>query len=132
MWAGILTVVVFAAILFSSYLIYRNLSGSTSKWSLQEALSEEVETSKTEGTVVNKTVELKASSSRLIALFGLIAIMILYVGAALSVLYKFAEVGQIPADTDKLTPFFLAGGILFAPYIVNKFSNIFAWLKPGK
>lgn len=116
-------------------MIYRNISRATD-WSLTEALSEEVAVGPVvrdaaglalqdkEGKIQHETV-MKASSSRLIAFFGTIVIMMLYIGAGLAVLKNVAADGTIPQDTEKLTTFFVSGMVLFAPYVVNKFSAIF-------
>lgn len=117
-------------------MIYRNIRRATD-WSLTEALSEEVPVGPivkdaagvpvldTEGKIQHETV-MKASSSRLIAFFGTIVIMMLYIGAGLAVLKNVAADGTIPQDTEKLTTFFASGMVLFAPYVVNKFSAIFS------
>ena len=117
-------------------MIYRNIRRATD-WSLTEALSEEVPVGPVvkdaagvplrdnEGKIQHETV-MKASSSRLIAFFGTIVIMMLYIGAGLAVLKNVAADGTIPQDTEKLTTFFVSGMVLFAPYVVNKFSSIFS------
>jgi hypothetical protein len=117
-------------------MLYRNIQRAKD-WSLTEALSEEVPVGSVvkdaagalvldgEGKIQHETV-MKASSSRLIAFFGTIVIMMLYIGAGLAVLKNVAADGTIPQDTDKLTTFFLSGMVLFAPYVVNKFSAIFS------
>lgn len=117
-------------------MIYRNIRRATD-WSLTEALSEEVPVGPivkdaagvplqdSEGKIQHETV-MKASSSRLIAFFGTIVIMMLYIGAGLAVLKNVAADGTIPQDTEKLTTFFASGMVLFAPYVVNKFSAIFS------
>ena len=116
-------------------MIYRNIRRATD-WSLTEALSEEVPVGPVvlnaagaplvdnEGKIQHETV-MKASSSRLIAFFGTIVIMMLYIGAGLAVLKNVAANGTVPAETEKLTTFFVSGMVLFAPYVVNKFSAIF-------
>jgi hypothetical protein len=106
-----------------------------SSWSLADALSEEVEVTAldsakamvltTDGTPVQKTV-MAASTSRLIAFVGMIAILFLYIGFGIFVLWGFAETGEVPASTDAMSKYFVAGLTLFAPYIVNKFSSVFA------
>ena len=114
--------------------------GEAKDWSLADALSEEVEVGTDKKDAAGNPVKdnngniakdsiMKASSSRLIALLGTIAIMMLYIGGGLSVLYKFAISGEVPTGTKDLSTFFLYGMVLFAPYIVNKFSSIFSWMK---
>lgn len=105
-----------------------------STWSLSDALSEETST-----TVLNpdgspmrdaqgKPVEAKlmrVSSSRLIALVGLIAILLMYVGFGCVVLRSFASDGTVPEGTGQTATFLLTGLSLFAPYLVNKVSSMF-------
>ena len=97
-----------------------------STWSIADALSEEVETTwlDADGKPVLdakgeplKATTLKASSSRLIALVGMIAILVIYVGFG---------------DIDKLLWFLVSGGTLFAPYLVNKTSAAFSSMFGGK
>lgn len=146
--AGLMTQQTFAVLLVMSIavvtivsllLIYRNVRRA-STWSLSEALSEEVPVGPITKTAAGEPIQdndgnvqhenvMKASSSRLIALLGAIAIMMLYIGAGLAVLMEFASKGTIPAATKDFTTFFLYGMVLFAPYIVNKFSSIFSWLR---
>ncbi len=72
---------------------------------------------------------MKASSSRLIALLGLVSIMMLYIGVGLTLLYGFAFNGTVPEKLGEVTTFFLYGMVMFAPYLVNKFASIFEWMK---
>jgi len=139
-FAALLVALIAIVTIFALVLIYRHVKDSNTKWSLADALSEEaavgpVIKNKADELVLDKdnnvqyTNEMRASSSRLIALLGSIAIMMLYIGAGLSVLYTFASGGGVPKETKEFTTFFLYGMVLFAPYVVNKFSNIFSWLK---
>lgn len=125
--------------LIAVIIIYRNVRRATD-WSLTDALSEEVDiTTRNVGTdgLVLRDAEgkfllekvMRASSSRLIAFFGTIVIMMLYVGAGIAVLHRFAVTGTIPPDAEKLTTFLVSGMVLFAPYIVNKFSAVFGATK---
>jgi hypothetical protein len=139
-FAPILVVVIAAVTIISLMLIYKHIQSAATNWSLADALSEETPIGPVqknlagdplqdkEGKVQYENV-MKASSSRLIALLGSVAIMMLYIGAGLSVLYTFAAGAGVPKDTEALTTFFLYGMVLFAPYLVNKFSNIFSWMK---
>jgi hypothetical protein len=101
-------------------------------WSLAEALSEEADTTVPDangipfvvnGVVVKKT-ELSASSSRLIAFVGAIAILFLFLGFGIFVLWGFAMTGNMPASTGSITTFLAGGSTLFAPYVVNKLSSL--------
>lgn len=138
-FATILVAVIAAITVLALLMIYRNVR-KASAWSLSDALSEDVPVGPIlrnaageplvdkEGNVQYEPV-MKASSSRLIALLGAVAIMMLYIGAGLAVLMEFTTNQKIPDDTKEFTTFFLYGMVLFAPYIVNKFSTIFSWLK---
>jgi hypothetical protein len=114
------------------------------KWSLADALSEEAEVTFSEnvnGVLTPKfddnmkpvmVTELCASSSRLIAFIGLIAIMMIFMGFGVFVLYFFAMGEGVPPGLDQIYKFLLAGMTMFAPYVVNKFSSVFDWIKPSK
>ena len=125
---------------FFALLMINHRVGEATTWSLADALSEEVEigTDKKDSAGnpvrdnignIAKDAVMKASSSRLIALLGTIAIMMLYIGGGLAVLHSFVMTDKVPEGTKDLTTFFLYGMVLFAPYIVNKFASIFSWLK---
>jgi hypothetical protein len=115
----------------------------TTTWSLADALSEEVEitamttdaagqqlpTLDAAGKPVMVTV-LRASSSRLIALMGMVAIMLMFLGFGAFILYQFGAGGKMPTDVDLVIKFLVAGMTLFAPYVVNKFSSLFEGLTP--
>lgn len=66
-----------------------------------------------------------ASSSRLIALMGLMVILLLFLGFGSLALYQFAGTGQMPPDINDVVKFLVAGLTLFAPYLVNKFASVF-------
>lgn len=138
--SGPLVIAVALATVISLILIYRSVKNA-SHWSISDALSEETEIATpifdpatnlplrdANGAVITSQ-QMRASSSRLIALLGSVAIMMLYIGAGLIVLGSFAAGTGIPKDTDKFAQFFLYGMVLFAPYVVNKFASIFGWLK---
>lgn len=132
--AVLVTVVGFAT--FFALMRIGSWIAKDNTWSLADALSEEVEvgTDKKDATGnpvkdnngnIAKDSIMKASSSRLIALLGSIAIMMLYIGAGLSVLHGFVIDQKVPEGTKDLTNFFVYGMVLFAPYVVNKFASIF-------
>ncbi|MCE1234934.1 MAG: hypothetical protein LWW93_01120 [Hyphomicrobiales bacterium] len=114
----------------------------TSSWSLTDALSEEVELSVLDANGLPKTdtagqpikaTQLKASVSRLIALFGLIGILMSYLGFALVLLVAFSEKAVLSdatiASAGAIVKFLLAGLTMFAPYLVNKFASVFEGLR---
>jgi GH24 family phage-related lysozyme (muramidase) len=75
------------------------------------------------GPVVSLTV-MEASSSRLIALAGMVCILFVYVGFAVFALYTFGLTCQMPASTVAVTTFLTSGLTLFAPYVANKVSGL--------
>ncbi len=126
-------IVVFLAILIIFAAVGRVLGSQNSKWSLADALSEETDLTVDDdnhkpytvnGVVVKKT-EMRASSSRLIAFIGTIAILMLFLGFGAFILWNFANTGAITGASD-IRNYLFAGLTLFAPYVVNKFSSVFA------
>src|SRR4051812_25824948 len=88
-FAALLVALIALVTIFALVLIYRHVKDSNTKWSLADALSEEAAVgplikNKVDELVLDKdnnvqyTNEMRASSSRLIALLGSIAIMMLY------------------------------------------------------
>jgi hypothetical protein len=132
--------IVLAGILVGVAAVRAALSGTT--WSLSDALSEEVEvtfeqdengveTPKFDDNLKPVMVtELRASSSRLIALMGLIVIMTMFIGFGVLILYSFGSGYGVPDGLDDVRNFLLAGMTMFAPYVVNKFASIFDWMTP--
>ncbi|MEB3200119.1 MAG: C39 family peptidase [Synechococcaceae cyanobacterium] len=68
---------------------------------------------------------LEPSSSRLIALLGSIAILLLYLGFGVFLLYNFGLSCSLPESTAAITNFLYAGLALFAPYVANKVASLF-------
>lgn len=118
-------------------------------WSLAESLSEEVpvpvykETIDPNGVKTRELVydkegkpvlipELKASTSRVIALMGLVAILFLFIGFGVFALFSFGSVGRLPPSMSEVVKFLVAGLTLFAPYFVNKFASLFQGIAGGK
>lgn len=127
---GLIALVYVCALL--GILTVRNVLLASDKWSLSDALSEEADltTEKADPSDATKKIRvtetrLVASTSRLIALLGMIAILALFLGFAGIVLWYFGESGTVPPDTTKVIQFLVAGLTLFAPYVVNKFSSLF-------
>ncbi|MEB3350181.1 MAG: C39 family peptidase [Cyanobacteriota bacterium] len=85
-------------------------------WSLAHALSEPIHDSESPHD---------PSSSRLIAMAGMLVILLLYLGFGVFALYNFGMTCTMPASTSAVTGFLYSGLTLFAPYIANKFSNVF-------
>ena len=76
----------------------------------------------TDGSPVAMTL-LEASSSRMIATLGGLAILMLYMGYGIFALYSFGLTCQMPATMPTVTTFLLSGLSLFAPYLANKIST---------
>lgn len=125
---------------FALVLLIRLIRASS--WSLTDALSEEVELSVLDADGLPKldangqplkATQLKASSSRLIALFGLIGILMSYLGFALVLLVAFSEKAELTpatiASAEGIVKFLLAGLTMFAPYLANKFASVFESLR---
>ncbi|MFI4999690.1 MAG: hypothetical protein ACHQK9_07400 [Reyranellales bacterium] len=93
-------------------------------WSLANALSEEVDFTLPSG---GKETRLVASTSRLIALFGLIVLLAMYLAVGAVVIVKFAAGQEVPNLTD-VYHFFLAGAGLFVPYTINQVRSAFDFL----
>jgi hypothetical protein len=125
---------VYLGVLIALSTVARKLSQPTTNWSLADALSEEADITVPDtsgmpytvnGVVVKKTV-LAASSSRLIALMGMIVILFIFLGFGAFMLWAFANNGTLPASAGDVTRFLVGGMTLFAPYVVNKFSSVFS------
>ena len=76
--------------------------------------------------------EMRASTSRVIALMGMVVLLFMYIGFGVFALYGFGKVGRLPKEIDGVVSFLVAGMTLFAPYVVNKFSSLFQGLTGGK
>lgn len=80
------------------------------------------------GAPVSSLQVMEASSSRLIALLGSTAILLLYLGFGVFALFDFGLTCTLPATLGTVTNFLYAGLALFAPYLANKVSSLF---RPG-
>ena len=121
-----------------SILIIRN-SLSNTEWSLANALSEGIQLTEIgedgKPVMVDKdkplmVTKLTASSSRMVALMGMIVILLMFLAFGSFALFAFAKTGKMPSSIDQVVKFLLAGLTLFAPYAVNKFSKLFEGLAP--
>jgi len=128
---------VYGVILFFLFVLFytlRNiknaLASGKSKWSLSDALSEPVEVTSEKNENKEKVVEMRASSSRLVAFMGMIAILVLFIGFGTFALYSFAVNGKLGEDIGQVVSFLTAGLTLFAPYAVNKFAKVFESIAP--
>lgn len=126
--------IVLLGLLIALAAVARQLGATGNAWSLSTALSEEADITvpdaaglpySVNGVPVKKT-ELVASSSRLIAFLGTLAILFLFIGFGVVILWNFAKNGTVPPGTKEAMTFLVGGLTLFAPYVVNKFSSVFA------
>lgn len=128
------------ATLVAMLMIRTALSNST--WSLSDALSEEAEVTPVDNTGKPLFVDsggkpqtifqMRASTSRFIAMFGLISILMMYIGFGLVLIKDLASRESLSDESQfkSVTIFLYSGATMFAPYIINKFSSVFDWLKP--
>jgi hypothetical protein len=116
-----------------------------SSWSLADALSEDVELTAMGTNAAGAPAplldaagkplmitQMRASTSRVIALTGSIVILLMFLGFGAFALYSFAGSGTMPASTNEIVKFLAGGLTLFAPYLVNKFAGIFESFAPKK
>lgn len=125
-------------------LLMIRTSLANSKWSLSDALSEEASVTaiKTENGAQTPMLdanqqpvtitEMRASTSRLVALLGMIVIVMMFLGFGTFALFEFAVSGNMPQSIDNVVNYLLAGLTLFAPYVANKFASMFSSLTPRR
>lgn len=118
-------------------------------WSLADALSEQVdlpvytEVTDAAGNTTRSlqlgpdgkpllAAQMRASSSRVIALMGMVAILFLFIGFGALALFALGSTGQVPDSLERVVNFLVSGMTLFAPYVVNKFASLFQGLPRGK
>lgn len=95
------------------------------EWTMSRALSENTvveQTHPTERDQNGQPIVLKAplpSSSRLIALLGMIVIMGIFLGMGDVIIWSLATSGKLP-DLEKAKDFLYAGAALFAPYLISQ------------
>jgi len=123
-FGNLLLVGIYGVVALSIAAVVWRLWTGLSHWSLGDALSEEVDFTLPSGS---KETRLIASTSRLIALFGLIALLAMYLAVGAIVLRQFAKDGTIP-DLNGMYRFFLAGAGLFVPYAINQIRSAFDFL----
>jgi GH24 family phage-related lysozyme (muramidase) len=107
-------------------------------WDIRKALSEPTTLSLVDQNRIGQPGQLGASSpiqrvtvmeasvSRLIAMAGLIMLILFYLGFGIVSLYYFGRTCQMPGDIGSITSFLYAGLTFFAPYLITKFSQVFA------
>jgi len=140
---------IFAAVIVTLVVIYWRLQHSG--WSIANAISEPTHLSipldehwaQSQGDTrarikalapdgpPTSVILMEASSSRLIALAGMVAILLIYVGFGVFSLYTFGLTCQMPASTVAVSTFLYSGLTLFVPYVANKFSGILQPSRPS-
>ncbi|WP_295952642.1 hypothetical protein [Rhodoferax sp.] len=129
-------------------LVIRSALLKAPQWSLADALSEETLLPAYTEVMVNGVTtrtldkdpdgkpvlapQMRASSSRVIALMGMVAILFLFIGFGAFALFALGSTGRMPDRMDSVVDFLMAGLTLFAPYLVNKFASVFQGLAGNK
>lgn len=138
----VLAVIAILALVGMAALVAINAAlGRTKTWSLSDALSEESDlpVKDAQGNIVMNAGPpqapvlapvMVASTSRLIALYGMFAILLLYLGVGVFVIYDVGTGQGLPQDLGKVETFLASGLTLFAPYVVNKFASVFQTFAP--
>jgi len=140
---------IFAAVIVTLVVIYWRLQHSG--WSIANAISEPTHLSipldeqwaqsqgdnraRIKALAPNgpptSVILMEASSSRLIALAGMVSILLIYVGFGVFSLYTFGLTCQMPASTVAVSTFLYSGLTLFVPYVANKVSGILQPSRPS-
>jgi GH24 family phage-related lysozyme (muramidase) len=140
---------IFTAVVVTLFVIYWRLQRSG--WSLANAISEPTHLSipldehwaQSQGDSQARikalaphgpptsVILMEASSSRLIALAGMVAILLIYLGFGVFSLYTFGLTCQMPASSVAVSTFLYSGLTLFAPYVANKFSGLLQPTRPS-
>jgi len=108
----------------------KNSTGGS--WLLADALSEPDTIIATDGANGGTAApRLVASSSRLIAMLGLLVILILFLAIGSAVVLQLLYTGQTP-DLAGITQYFFGGVALFIPYMANQVKDAIAALGPKK
>jgi archaellum component FlaG (FlaF/FlaG flagellin family) len=101
---------------------------SQGKWSLGDALSEESSMQPKE-IQSRSDVVMVASSSRIIAVFGLTGILALVIGVGYSIVWNLVVCGTAP-DLGPVRAFLVGMAAIFAPYLANQAREIFSPSNP--
>ncbi|HEX7928393.1 MAG TPA: hypothetical protein VF678_12430, partial [bacterium] len=124
-------VVAFATFLGGVVIVGGRLGSQNSTWNLADALSEEVEVTDPANPQA-KITKMAASSSRLIALLGMLILLAVYLGIAAITLWEYGTTGCWPKSVEGSTQFLYMAAGLFAPYALNKFTSAFEAFGPKK
>jgi hypothetical protein len=120
----IMTVLLFLLFLFTALGLLRSRD-----WQLGDAVSEEAGNQPNPLPVDKKPV-MVASSSRLIALLGLLTILVVFLGFGYYFLYS-AFAGTLQsADMKSVIYYLFSGAVMFAPYLANQLREAFTAFSP--
>ena len=109
--------------LFIVMLLDVNRVVKNRQWSLADALSEESAYQPKE-IMKKEDVILLASTSRLIALLGLLGILTTVLGIGYSIMWNLFIFGTVP-DLTMVRSFLFGSACLFAPYLANQIGGMF-------
>jgi hypothetical protein len=126
-WVTVVIVTIFLALIMLS--IARGLASSET-WSLADTLSEEADPQPAPPAQPDGKPVMVGSSSRLIAMLGLVVVLALFLGVGYYLLWALFTGQDFKQKLEGVTSYFYAGIVLFAPYIANKFSDTFSIFKP--
>lgn len=118
--AGAATLMLFGLLVFVIYDVRKVQTDR--QWSFGDALSEESRYQPPE-IREKKDVITFASTSRLIALIGMMGILAIVVGIGYSVMWNLYIYGTVP-DLSQVRSFLYGAACLFAPYLANRLSGM--------
>lgn len=130
-WHIFWTMNVVAAALFA-LLVGGLIVAAVSKngWSLGDALSEESSVQPQPSEIKGRNqVVMVASSSRIIAVFGLSAILALVLGVGYAIVWNLVVCGASP-DLTPIKAFLIGMATIFAPYLANQLREVFSPSNP--
>ena len=105
------------------YVLVALIRAQKGGWSLGEALSEE-STYQPKVITQKSDVIIYASTSRVIALIGLMGILSIVVGIGYTVMWNLTVYGTVP-DLSQVRSYLYGAACLFAPYLANQLSSMF-------
>jgi len=105
-------------------------SFSKRRWSLGDALSEESSMQPKEIESRDQVV-MVASSSRIIAVFGLAGVLALVIGVGYAIVWSLVVCGTTP-DLGPIKAFLVGMAAVFAPYLANQLRETFSPSNPPK
>ncbi len=119
--ASVVTILIGALLGFMLYDLHK--AQQSGQWSLGNALSEE---SSFQPKEINQKsdVIMFASTSRLIALVGLMGILGVVIAIGYSIAWNLYVYGNVP-DISQIRSFLLGSATLFAPYLANQLTGMF-------